>query len=131
MGQESSAPVLPPAPFQAPRTSFNTALTPRRSYAFTSLDLPAAKAVKNKLGCTVNDIVLALCGGALRRYLEACGEEVDSSLVAMVPMSVRTTDDAGGVGNKVTMMLCALRSEEHTSELQSLMRISYAVLCLK
>src|SRR3546814_14814833 len=71
---------------------------------FRSLDLPAAKAVNNQLGCTVNDIVLALCGGALRRYLEACGEEVDSSLVAMVPMSVRTTDDAGGVGNNVTMI---------------------------
>src|SRR3546814_13629204 len=95
MGQESSAPVLPPAPFQAPRTSFNTALTPRRSYAFTSLDLPAAKAVKNKLGCTVNDLVLARCGGALRRYLQACGEAVDSSLVAMVPISVRTPRSDG------------------------------------
>src|SRR3546814_11221401 len=111
MGQDSSAPVLPPAPFQAPRTSFNTALTPRRSYAFTSLDLPAAKAVQSKLGCTVNDIVLALCGGALRRYLEACGAEVDSSLVAMVPLSVRSTDDDGGVGNKVTRRLCALAND--------------------
>lgn len=111
MGQDSRAPVLPPAPFQAPRTSFNTSLTPRRSYAFTSLDLPTVKAVKAAMGCTVNDVILGLCGGALKRYLDDLGEEVDSSLVAMVPMSVRTDDDAGGQGNKVTSMLCTLATD--------------------
>ena len=111
MGQSSQAPVLPPAPFQAPHTSFNTSLTPRRSYAFTTLDLPTVKAVKNAIGCTVNDVVLALCGGALQRYLADCGEVVDSSLVAMVPMSVRTENDEGGQGNKVTSMLCTLATD--------------------
>ena len=111
MGQTSGASVLPPAPFQAPHTSFNTSLTPRRSYAFTTLDLPTVKAVKTALGCTVNDVVLGLCGGALRRYLDAGGEELESSLVAMVPMSVRTGDEQGDMGNKVTSMLCTLATD--------------------
>jgi WS/DGAT/MGAT family acyltransferase len=111
LGQQSSAPVLPPAPFTAPRTSFNAALTPRRSYAFTSLDLRTVKAVKAKAGCTVNDIVMGLCSGALRRYLDQRGEVVESSLVAMVPVSVRTEDERSALGNKVSMMLCTLASD--------------------
>jgi WS/DGAT/MGAT family acyltransferase len=110
-GQVSNAPVLPPAPFTAPRTSFNTALTPRRSYAFTSLDLRTVKAVKAKAGCTVNDVVMGLCSGALRRYLDQRGEVLDSSLVAMVPVSVRTEDERDALGNKVSMMLCTLASD--------------------
>jgi WS/DGAT/MGAT family acyltransferase len=110
-GQASNAPVLPPAPFTAPRTSFNTALTPRRSYAFTSLDLRTVKAVKAKAGCTVNDVVMGLCSGALRTYLDQRGEVLDSSLVAMVPVSVRTEDERDALGNKVSMMLCTLASD--------------------
>lgn len=110
-GQETATKHLPPAPFTAPRTSFNTALTPRRSYAFTSLDLPTVKAVKAAAGSTVNDVVLALCSGALRSYLEAQGEVVESSLVAMVPVSVRTEDERGAMGNKVSMLLCTLASD--------------------
>jgi WS/DGAT/MGAT family acyltransferase len=110
-GQASTAPVLPPAPFTAPRTSFNTALTPRRSYAFTSLDLRTVKAVKAKVGCTVNDVVMGLCSGALRRYLDQRGEVLDASLVAMVPVSVRTEDERDALGNKVSMMLCTLASD--------------------
>ncbi len=107
----AAPPCCPPAPFTAPRTSFNTALTPRRSYAFTSLDLRTVKAVKTAAGCTVNDVVLALCSGALRIYLDERGEVLDSSLVAMVPVSVRTEDERDALGNKVSMMLCTLASD--------------------
>src|SRR4029079_7108254 len=55
----------PPGFFSAPRTSFNVALTPHRSFAFTSLSLTDVKMVKNALGATVNDVVLAVCAGAL------------------------------------------------------------------
>src|SRR5688572_12543052 len=105
LGQGSSASVLPPAPFAAPRTSFNAALTPRRSYAYTSLDLPTVKAVKHAVGCTVNDVVLGLCGGALAGYLADRGEELDAPLVAMVPVSVRSEDERDTMGNKVSSML--------------------------
>jgi diacylglycerol O-acyltransferase len=111
LGQASQASVLPPAPFAAPRTSFNVALTPRRSYAFTSLDLPTVKAVKAAAGCTVNDVVLGLCAGALRSYLDDRGEILDSSLVAMVPVSVRSEDERDAGGNKVSSMLSSLATD--------------------
>jgi WS/DGAT/MGAT family acyltransferase len=111
LGQQSQAAVLPPAPFTAPRTSINTALTPRRSYAYTSLDLPTVKAVKHAAGCTVNDVVLGLCGGALRGYLEDLGEEPEGALVAMVPVSVRSEDERDAMGNKVSSMLTSLATD--------------------
>jgi WS/DGAT/MGAT family acyltransferase len=111
MGQQSSASMLPPAPFAAPRTSFNTALTPRRSFAFTSLDLRRVKAIRAATGCTVNDIVLELCGGALRRYLDDLGEVPDGPLVAMVPVSVRSDHERDSLGNKVTATLTTLATD--------------------
>ncbi|HEX4866568.1 MAG TPA: wax ester/triacylglycerol synthase family O-acyltransferase [Acidimicrobiales bacterium] len=111
MGQQSTAAMLPPAPFAAPRTSFNAALTPRRSFAYTTLDLRRVKAVKTAAGCTVNDAVLALGGGALRRYLEDRGEELDGPLVAMVPVSVRTADQKGAMGNQVSSTLTSLGTD--------------------
>ncbi len=100
----------PPSPFSAPRTSFNTAISPRRSFAYTTVSLPTVKAVKNATGSTVNDVVLALCAGALRRYLDAHGEHPDAPLVAMVPVSVRTEDDKE-MGNRVSSMFASLATD--------------------
>ena len=69
------------------------------------------KAVKAAAGCTVNDVVLALCAGALRTYLDGRGEVLDASLVAMVPVSVRTEDEKDAMGNKVSSMLCTLATD--------------------
>jgi WS/DGAT/MGAT family acyltransferase len=101
----------PPAPFAAPRTSLNRAITPRRKFAFTQIPLADVKAVKNGLGGTVNDVVLGLCAGALRGYLEAQGERPDGPLVAMVPISVRTEDLRGTMGNQVSQMLVSLATD--------------------
>jgi len=100
-----------PAPFTAPRTSFNGTITGHRSVAFTDFDLEEVKEVKNTLGGTVNDVVLSVCSGALRRYLEERGELPKSSLVAMVPVSVhgRTSHDRGS--NKVTGMFARLATD--------------------
>lgn len=111
MGQASSASRLPPAPFTAPRTSFNASLTPRRSYAYTSLDLPTVKAVKKAVGCTVNDIILGLCGRALHHHLADRGEVPDGPLVAMVPISVRSEDQRDAMGNKVSSALTSLATD--------------------
>lgn len=110
-GAESSAAVLPPTPFRAPRTSFCQAVTPNRSFAYTSLDLRQVKAVKAAAGTTVNDVVLALCGGALRRYLAERGERPAEPLVAMVPVSVRTEDQKGAMGNRVSFTLTSLGTD--------------------
>jgi WS/DGAT/MGAT family acyltransferase len=99
-----------PAPFTAPQTSFNGTLTGHRSVASTRMELGAVKEVKNAFGCTVNDVVLAICSGALRTYLAARGELPDSSLVAMVPVSVRgETGDSGT--NQVSGMVATLASD--------------------
>ena len=100
--------VAPPAPFAAPRTTFNRAITPHRKFAFASVPLDDVKAVKNAFGTTVNDVVLALCAGAIRRYLEQRGELPDESLVGMVPISVRTEGEKGAMGNRVSAMLTSL-----------------------
>ncbi len=96
----------------APRSRFNRQITARRSYAFGSLPLERIKAVKNRLGCTVNDVVLAICAEALRRYLEERGELPRQSLVAGVPMSIRTEAQKGTGGNQVTFLRTGLHTEE-------------------
>ncbi len=101
----------PPAPFSAPHTSLNAALTPHRSYAATTLSLSDVKRVKNAFGTTVNDVVLALCAGALRSYFDARGEQLDRPLVAMVPMSVRAQDEKAAMGNRITSMLTSLATD--------------------
>jgi WS/DGAT/MGAT family acyltransferase len=101
----------PPGFFSAPRTSINGSITPWRRFAFTEVSLDDIKMVKNALGGTVNDVVLALCSGALRQYFSDRGETLDSSLQAMVPISVRTEDQKGAMGNQVSSLLVSLASD--------------------
>jgi WS/DGAT/MGAT family acyltransferase len=60
---------------------------------------------------TVNDVVLGLCAGALRGYLDGLGEEPEGPLMAMVPVSVRTDDEKGAMGNRVSNMTCSLATD--------------------
>jgi WS/DGAT/MGAT family acyltransferase len=99
-----------PAPFTAPRTSLNGTVTGHRGVAFTRLSLAEVKEVKNALGTTVNDVVLSICSGALRKYLADRGELPDTSLVAMVPVSVHGKAKGGGT-NKVSGMFACLSSD--------------------
>jgi diacylglycerol O-acyltransferase / wax synthase len=92
----------------APRTRFNVRIDGRRSYAFRSLSLTRIKALKNKLGITVNDAVLAVCAGALRQYLQEKGELPEQALVAAVPISVRQDSEREAGGNRVTMLSAVL-----------------------
>jgi diacylglycerol O-acyltransferase / wax synthase len=101
----------PPSPFSAPHTSFNAALTSHRSLGTATLSLPEVKMVKNAFGVKVNDVVLALCAGALRKYLDSRGEHPDAPLVAMVPISVRTDDLKGSMGNQVASALATLATD--------------------
>ncbi len=85
----------------------NRTITPRRQVAFASVALADVKAVKNALGLTVNDVVLAVTTGALRTYLERREELPERPLVAAIPTSVRTPGDPA-FGNKVSSMFAAL-----------------------
>ncbi len=101
----------PPSPFSAPKTVLNQSLTPHRRVAFAELALEDLKAVKNHSSCTVNDVVLAVCAGALRRYLLDTDDLPAEPLVAMVPMSVRAEDEMGSNGNRMTAMLASLATD--------------------
>ena len=101
----------PPAPFSAPRTSLNSSITPHRRFAFTSVTLDEVKEVKNALGGTVNDVVLAMCAGALRSYFDDRDEHPEGPLVGMVPVSVRTEEQMGTMGNQVSSMLVSLATD--------------------
>ena len=95
-------------PLTAPRTSINVAVHARRRVAFAAASLNDAKRLKNKMGTTVNDVVLAICTGALRSYLLAGDELPEIPLVSVVPVSV-TPDVAELKGsNKVSAMFVQL-----------------------
>ncbi len=99
-----------PAPFTAPRTSLNGTITGHRSLAWAKLDLEKVKLVKNAFDVKVNDVVMALVGGALRIYLENRDELPETSLVAMVPVSVHDTSDRPGT-NQVSGMFTQLGTD--------------------
>ncbi|WP_030517003.1 wax ester/triacylglycerol synthase family O-acyltransferase [Nocardia sp. NRRL WC-3656] len=102
-----------PRPFRAPRTMFNVAITGARRFAAQSWPLPRLRAVGARTGATVNDVVLAMCAGALRRYLLAEQALPDEPLIAMVPVSLRgTSETAVGEGNSVGAALCDLATDE-------------------
>ena len=99
-------------PIRVPRTRFNTHVSPHRVFDGRSFDLNEVKAIKNSQNdTTVNDVVVTVCGGALRKYLEAKAELPRDSLVAMAPMSVRSQDKWGDAGNLVTAMSLPVRSD--------------------
>jgi diacylglycerol O-acyltransferase / wax synthase len=88
-----------------PRTPFNAPISAHRTFAFGSLSLDSVKALKNELGITVNDVVVALCATAVRDWLIERDALPSDPLVAMVPMSVRTEEQKGTFGNRVSMMV--------------------------
>lgn len=96
----------PPRP--APRTPLNGRITPHRRFAYGSISLTDAKRVKKHFGVTVNDVVVTVAAGALRRWLDARDALPDEPLVAMVPVSIRTADHRGTFGNRVSAMLARI-----------------------
>ena len=99
------------APLTAPRTSFNGTITGHRSVAYVDLSLDRIKDIKNATGATVNDVVLTVSGGALRRYLDARGELPESSLLATVPVSVHETSSRSDGSNKVSALFSKLGTD--------------------
>lgn len=101
-----------PLPGAAPRVSFNGSITPHRSFAFRSVQLETIKDIKNALGATVNDVVMAVCAGGLRAYLDARNELPDTPLVSMVPVSIRTGEEADRWTNRVSGIFANLPTDE-------------------
>ncbi|BBX55631.1 putative diacyglycerol O-acyltransferase [Mycobacterium shottsii] len=95
-------------PFAAPHTMFNVKVGGARRCAAQSWSLERIRAVKQAAGVTVNDAVLAMCAGALRYYLIEQDALPDAPLIAMVPVSLRSKEQADSGGNMVGSVLCNL-----------------------
>ncbi len=100
----------PPGWSDVPPLSFNKLVGPRRNFACASLDLEELKAVKKHFDVTLNDVVLEVIGGALRRWLRAKGELPDRPLVAVCPVSLRAQEDKS-LNNQITMMPVSLATD--------------------
>jgi WS/DGAT/MGAT family acyltransferase len=114
-------PALPATP--APRTPFNAMIGPHRRFAFTTVSLEDARQIRRAVGCTFNDVVMALCSGTLRRYLLERDELPDEPLIAMVPVSVRTGNEDDPYENRVSGLLADLATDE-VDALDRLKRVS-------
>jgi diacylglycerol O-acyltransferase / wax synthase len=93
----------------APPSPYNCSIGPHRRFTWVRTELDDIKAIKNSLGGTVNDVVLATVSGALGRHLHRRGETLSGrELKAMVPVSVRAEEDRGALGNQVAAMMAPL-----------------------
>ena len=93
----------------APSTPYNKSIGPHRRYTWVRANLADIKAIKNELGGTVNDVVLATVAGALGKHLRRRGHNTDGlELKAMVPVSVRADVERGALGNRVAAMMAPL-----------------------
>ena len=114
-----------------PATPFNGHVSTLRKVAWTTLSLVEIKAVKNRLGGTVNDVVLATISSALRRYLEAHEINPDRmELRAMLPVNVRRPEEHLKLGNRVSMLLAPLPVGIH-DPLERLRQVRTATAQLK
>jgi diacylglycerol O-acyltransferase / wax synthase len=109
-------------PFGAPRTMLNVKIGGARRCAAQSWSVDRIKSVKTAAGVTVNDVVLAMCSGALRYYLLEHNGLPDTPLIAMVPVSLRTADEADAGGNLVGAILCnlATNTDDPATRLQTI-----------
>jgi diacylglycerol O-acyltransferase len=98
-------------PFTAPPTPFNAAITPHRKVAFTSVSLTDVRAVKDAFSTTVNDVILAVCAGAVRRWLETHDAAPDRALIAGVPVSTRGDEAADFGANLTSAMFVSLSTD--------------------
>jgi len=95
-----------------PRTRFNNKISAHRVIEGVSFNLARIKEIKVGVpGAKVNDVMLTIVGGAMRKYLESKGELPETTLVAMAPVSVRSNDESGSLGNQVSAMMVQLGSD--------------------
>ena len=114
----------------APQTRFQTRLSAHRRVAFESLSLDDVKMIKNTFGCTVNDVVLAISAAGLRSWLDERGELPAEPLLGFIPVSVRTPEQMGTFGNRVSVMIAELPTET-TDPVQRLRRINETMKAAK
>ena len=113
--------VLDTESVRAPETRFNAKISPHRRFAYGSVSLDRVREIKNAVGITVNDVVVAVCAAGLRDWLIVHDELPDDPLVAMVPLSVRTAEQRGTFGNRVSAMFVPIPTDTDDPQ-QALLR---------
>ncbi|HEY0448050.1 wax ester/triacylglycerol synthase family O-acyltransferase [Actinophytocola sp.] len=103
--------------FQAPKSMFNVPITGARRFAAQGWPLERVKAVGRAASATMNDVMLAMCSGALRQYMLDLGTLPDRPLVAAIPMSLRARSGASSSegslgGNAIGLILCNLATDK-------------------
>ena len=111
LGQRSKNNTGLVAPYSAPNSILNVAIGPQRRVSTVEFSTDRLIAIGKQHGGTLNDVVMAICGGALRRYLSELGELPETSLIAQVPVSFRPKDEVGG-GNAIGALLASLGTDE-------------------
>lgn len=97
-------------PFTSPLSVINGRVREKRRFATQQFSMERLRAVARTAECTLNDVVLAICGGALRRFLEERGSLPGKSLTTGIPVSVRPADDQGS-GNAITFIIATLGTD--------------------
>ncbi|WP_207841570.1 WS/DGAT/MGAT family O-acyltransferase [Williamsia soli] len=103
-------------PLQAPRTMFNVPIGGARRFAAEQWSVTRLKAVAAGLDITMNDVVMAMCGGALRSYLIDQNALPEQPLIAMMPVSMHAKDSDSSEGNAVTAILANLATDQPDPE---------------
>ncbi len=97
-------------PFTAPRTLFNQELDSSRRAVICDLSLAAVRRISRRMDCSINDVLLAVCGGALRQYLSGLGKLPRKSLLAGLPVSLK--QGQADEGNRLSFILCPFFTDE-------------------
>ena len=97
-------------PFDAPRSVLNGRVREKRRFATQQFELQRLRTLAQAADCTLNDVVLALCGGALRQFLQERDSLPDKPLTAGIPVSVRPKDDEG-TGNAISFIVATLGTD--------------------
>ena len=97
-------------PFDAPRSVLNGRVREKRRFATQQFTMERLRALATAADCTLNDVVLAICGGALRRFLQERDSLPDKPLTAGIPVSVRPKDDEGS-GNAISFIIATLGTD--------------------
>ncbi len=126
IGEALGAGLRPASP-----TPLNVEIGPHRRFDWTSMDLATVKHIRSRFGGTVNDVVLAIVAGALRRFLRRRGVAVDMlDFRAMVPVNVRAQEERSHMGNRVAMLVARLPLDEHDPQTR-LSRVTQETTALK
>lgn len=106
----------------APLSLFNQAVTPSKVFGLLNIPFAKVKAIKDQTGVKLNDVILAICGGGISRYLVEKNALPAKSIVAGVPISLRNNEQKSDMGNQISMMRVELETNER-SEIKRLEKI--------